>query len=215
MSDTTPHLVSARRRIYLCALVGGLVGVVTAFLAPWQLAVLVGWNTAAVVLLDWVLREILPADAEQTRAWAAPEDNSRRGTGLLVITAAVGSLVGMAAGLAKARHVDRPLEAILTVMAVLAVAVSWCVVHTMYALRYAHLYYREQPGGIDFHDTGAPDYRDFGYLSFTIGMSFAVSDPDINDRAIRRTVTEHAIVSYVFGAVIIGLTINVMAGFVR
>jgi uncharacterized membrane protein len=104
---------------------------------------------------------------------------------------------------------------VLTVMAVLAVAVSWVVVHTMYALRYAHLYYREQPGGIDFHDDEAPDYRDFGYLAFTIGMSFAVSDPDINDRTIRRTVTEHALVSYVFGAIIVGLTINVMAGFIR
>jgi uncharacterized membrane protein len=215
MSDTTPHLVSARRRIYACAAAGGVVGAAVAVWSPWQLAVLVGWNVAAIVLLDWVLREILPADADQTRAWSAPEDNSRRGTGMLVTTAAAVSLAGMAFGLAKARQVDQPLDALLTVMAVLGVAVSWCVVHTMYALRYAHLYYRDQPGGIDFHDTAAPDYRDFGYLAFTVGMSFAVSDPDINDRAIRRTVTEHALISYVFGAIIIGLTINVMAGFVR
>ena len=129
--------------------------------------------------------------------------------------AAVFSLVGMALGLAKARQVHHTMEVLLTVMAVVAVAVSWAVVHTMYALRYAHLYYREQQGGIDFHDDGPPDYRDFGYLAFTIGMSFAVSDPDIIDRTIRRTVTEHALVSYVFGAVIVGLTINVMAGFIR
>jgi len=215
MSDTTPHLVSARRRLYACVVVGSIAGGVTATLAPWQLALLVGWNVAAVVLIQWVLHEILPADVEQTRAWAAPEDNSHRGTGLVVTVAAVVSLVGMAMGLAKARQVHHGMEVVLTVMAVLAVAVSWVVVHTMYALRYAHLYYRDQPGGIDFHDEGSPDYRDFGYLAFTIGMSFAVSDPDINDRTIRRTVTEHALVSYVFGAIIVGLTINVMAGFIR
>jgi uncharacterized membrane protein len=215
MSDTTPHLVSARRRLYACAAIGAAAGGVTAALAPWQLALLVGWNVAATVLIDWVLREILPADAEQTRAWAAPEDNSRRGIGLIVTVAAAASLAGMAFGLAKARQVHHPMEVLLTLMAVFSVAVSWAVVHTMYALRYAHLYYRDEPGGIDFHDNGPPDYRDFGYLAFTIGMSFAVSDPDIDDRTIRRTVTEHALVSYVFGAIIIGLTINVMAGFIR
>jgi uncharacterized membrane protein len=215
MSDTTPHLVSARRRLYVCVVVGLVAGGVCALIAPWQLAVLVGWNLAGITLIEWVLHEIMPADAQQTQAWAAPEDNSRRSTGLVVTVAAVVSLVGMALGLAKARQVHHGMEVLLTVMAVAAVAVSWVVVHTMYALRYAHLYYREHAGGIDFHDDGLPDYRDFGYLAFTIGMSFAVSDPDINDRTIRRTVTEHALVSYVFGAVIVGLTINVMAGFIR
>ncbi len=215
MSDTTPHLVTARRRLYMCVVVGLVAGGLCSLFTPWQLAVLVGWNVAAFVLIEWVLREIMPADAEQTRAWAAPEDNSRRSTGLVVTTAAAFSLVGMALGLAKARQVHHTMEVLLTVMAVLSVAVSWVLVHTMYALRYAHLYYRDHPGGIDFHDDGPPDYRDFGYLAFTIGMSFAVSDPDIDDRTIRRTVTEHALVSYVFGAVIVGLTINVMAGFIR
>jgi uncharacterized membrane protein len=216
MDDVTPHLVSARRRMWLCAGVGVVVGLLTFRFTPWQLAVLVGWNVATITLLWWVFREILPADAAQTKAWAAPEDNSRRGTGFVVTVAAVFSLAGMAFGLVKARTAGQPLDALLTIAAVLAVVFSWSVVHTMYALRYAHLYYRDSPGGIDFHDEESlPDYRDFGYLAFTIGMSFAVSDPDIKDRAIRRTVTEHALVSYVFGAVIVGVTINVMAGFVR
>lgn len=215
MDTVIPHLVSARRRLWWCAGFGLAGGLVTLLVAPWQMAVLVGWNLAAVVLLWWVLRVILPADAERTRLLAEPEDNSHRGTGLLVIVSAVVSLAGMAFGLVKARSVDQPLDALLTVAAVVAVVLSWTVVHTMYALRYAHLYYRNPSGGIDFHSAAPPDYRDFGYLAFTIGMSFAVSDPDINDRAIRRAVTEHALVSYLFGAVIVGLTINVMAGFVR
>jgi uncharacterized membrane protein len=215
MSDTIPHFVSARRRLYSCVAVGLVAGGVCSLVGPWQLAALVGWNVAAITFIQWVLHEIMPADAEQTQARSAPEDNGRRSTGLVVIVAAVVSLVGMAMGLSKARQVHHGMEVLLTVIAVLAVAASWVVVHTMYALRYAHLYYREHPGGIDFHDDGPPDYRDFGYLAFTIGMSFAVSDPDINDRTIRRAVTEHALVSYVFGAVIVGLTINVMAGFIR
>jgi uncharacterized membrane protein len=215
MDTVVPHLVSARRRLWVCAAVGLACGGVVATFSPWQFAALTGWNVAGLVLLWWVLQAILPADAARTKALAEPEDNSRRGTGIVVLVAAVVSLAGMAFGLAKARTVDQPWDAILTVSAVVAVVLSWLVVHTMYALRYAHLYYRAATGGIDFHSDDAPDYRDFGYLAFTIGMSFAVSDPDVNDRTIRRAVTEHALVSYVFGAIIVGLAINVMAGFIR
>jgi uncharacterized membrane protein len=130
-------------------------------------------------------------------------------------TASVVSLAGMAMGLIKARQSTQPLEAVLTVVAVLTVALSWCVVHTMYTLRYAHLYYRDPVGGISFHTDQPPDYHDFAYLAFTVGMAFAVSDTDLTGRQIRRTCTRHALVSYLFGAVIVGLTINVMAGFVR
>ncbi len=216
MSPRLAQQVSARRRMYVCAAEGVGVGAVIALFAPWQFASLVGWCFAAAVLLMWITGEIRHADAERTRAWAAPEDNSHRGSGIVITVAAVVSLVGTALGLVKARQVDQPWQTLLTVASVLTVTLSWCVVHTMYGLRYAHLYYRERPGGIDFHDEdGAPDYGDFMYLAFTVGMSFAVSDPDITERSIRRVVTEHALVSYLFGAVIVGLTINVMAGFIR
>lgn len=207
--------VSARRRLYTCAAVGLASGAAAAGFWPWQLALLVGWNLAAVLFGAWILAEILPADAARTARWAAPEDNSHRGPVVIITVAAVVSLTGMAFGLAEARRVGPAMEAALTIASVMAVILSWAVVHLGYTLRYAHLYYREHPGGIDFHTTEPPDYRDFAYLAFTIGMSFAVSDTDVSDRRIRRTCLQHALVSYLFGAVIVGLTINVMAGFVR
>lgn len=210
-----PRQVSARRRISACAVAGVVVGVASAVFVPWQLAALLAWDVAALALLVWVTSEIRTADADRTRHWAAPEDNSHRGAGIVIVGAAVVSLAGMALGLAEARRAALATEVALTVAAVLAVMLSWCVVHVMYALHYAHLYYRNPAGGIDFHGEGDPDYGDFVYLAFTIGASFAVSDPDVTDRTIRRTVTEHALVSYFFGAVIVGLTINVMAGFIR
>ena len=85
----------------------------------------------------------------------------------------------------------------------------------MFALRYAHLYYNEPVGGIDFAGEESPDYRDFAYLSFTIGMTFQVSDTAVSARSIRRTITRHALLAYLFGTVIVAILINVTAGLIR
>lgn len=88
---------------------------------------------------------------------------------------------------------------------------AWGVVHTIFTLRYGRIYYRGPDGGIDFNEKAAPDYGDFAYLAFTIGMTFQVSDTDLTSKAMRRTALRHALISYLFGAVIIGLIINVVA----
>lgn len=207
--------VSARRRVNVCLVFGLGVGIVVAFTSPWEFALTSGWNSMAVALLVWTWTEVWPADAATTQRWAAHEDNSHGPALVVMTTASSVSLVGMAFGLAKARHVHQPWAALLTVSSVLNVVLAWFVVHTMYTLRYAHLYYRDPEGGIDFHTDEAPDYHDFAYMAFTVGMSFAVSDTDILGTKVRRTVTRHALVSYLFGAIIVGTTINVMAGLVR
>jgi uncharacterized membrane protein len=207
--------VSSRARVNLCGLLGFCSGGVLALFASWQLAVLVGWTTASVVLLLWVWLEVLPCNAFHTQQRATIEDSSRGAAVVVVVTASVLSLAGMAAGLVKANHVGHPMRVLLTVMSVATVVSAWAVVHTMYALRYAHLYYSEPAGGIDFHSDELPDYHDFMYVAFTVGMSFAISDTDVSDRTIRRAATRHALLSYLFGAVVVGMTINVMAGLVH
>ena len=88
-----------------------------------------------------------------------------------------------------------------------------CVVHTAFALRYAHLFYTEPVGGIAFKGSDCdPDYRDFAYVAFTIGMTFQVSDTDIETRTIRGMVLRHALLSYLFGAVIVAVMVNSVAG---
>jgi len=94
---------------------------------------------------------------------------------------------------------------------------SWLLVHTVFALRYAHVYYTEPEGGIDYKSKGLedPDYLDFAYTAFTIGMTFQVSDTDIQRREIRRTVLRHALLAYLFGAIILAVAINLIASLVR
>jgi uncharacterized membrane protein len=94
---------------------------------------------------------------------------------------------------------------------VLSVFLAWAVVQTVFTLRYAHLYYSGRAGGIDFNDEEEPDYRDFSYLALTVGMTYQVSDTDLRAKAIRRTVTRQALLSYLFGTVVVAVMINVVA----
>jgi uncharacterized membrane protein len=192
--------------------VGVLVAVALAWIAPWQLAVLAGWDLAAAIVLARVWFSVGRFDADETRAFATREDDSRASADLLLITASVASLGGAAAGLLKAHHSDHALDVLLTVASVLTVALSWAVVHTVFALRYAHEYYTATPGGIDFKSRDyEPSYGDFAYIAFTVGMTFQVSDTDIGSDLIRRTVLRHALISYLFGAVILAVLVNVIA----
>jgi uncharacterized membrane protein len=102
----------------------------------------------------------------------------------------------------------------MTVLGVLSVVLAWGVVHTVYTLRYADIYYRTG-GGIDFNDDPMPDYRDFAYLAFTIGMTYQVSDTSLQTKTIRRTALRHSLLSYLFGTAIIAVMVNIVAGIVR
>lgn len=215
MRAAHPRLYSARLRVNVCALIGLGAGLIAAPFSPWQLSLLIGWIGLTGSLLTWIWREIIGCDAATTQARSTAEDDSRITAVAVMVTASVVSLVGVGFGLAKARHVDFPMEVALTIVAVLSVALSWSVVHSMFTLRYAHQYYIAPIGGIEFPGGTVPDYRDFAYFAFTIGMSFAVSDTNVTSQAVRRIALRHALVSYLFGTVIVGLAINVIAGFIQ
>ena len=204
-----------RARVLIAVALGTLVGVVVAFVGPWQLAVLAGFDAWALAQLVWLAIFVLPLDAAQTKARARSEDDSRASASLAIITAAVISLGGVIVALVKAQQVGHAQEVLLTSVAIATVVLAWVTVHAVYVLRYADLYYNGEPGGIDFPGDEPPDYRDFAYVGFTVGMTYQVSDTNIQSRDIRRTITRHALISYLFGTTIIGVTINVMAGFIR
>ena len=96
----------------------------------------------------------------------------------------------------------------------ISIVLSWAVVHTLYTLRYAALYYADQEGGIDF-SSGRPVFTDFAYLAFTIGMTYQVSDTTLKTSAIRKIALQHALLSFIFGTAIIATTINFVAGLVK
>ena len=92
-----------------------------------------------------------------------------------------------------------------------SVLLAWAVVHTIFTLRYARLFYASPVGGLRFGEDDPPDYADFAYVAFTIGMTFQVSDTEISKRPIRRAAIHHALLSYVFGTMILGVVVNSIA----
>jgi uncharacterized membrane protein len=205
----------ARTRLLVSAVVGIGVGVGVGLAGPWQVAALAGWNSAAAVMIVWVLASLLPLDGAGTSAMATREDNSRVLADTLLVGASVASLVGVGFALMKSNDMGAGTGAALTGLAVLTVMLSWGVVHTVYMLRYARLYYGGGGTGVDFNGDAAADYRDFAYLAFTIGMTYQVSDTDLTTKPIRRTATHHALLSYLFGTVVVAMTINVVASLVK
>jgi len=204
-----------RERLLIAAPLGIVAAVALAFFCPWQLAVLVGWDVAAIFVAGSVWTFVAALDATDTQRVSTREDDSHAVVDLIMVMACLISLVGVIVGLAHARGHAGALSSFLTGDAVFTVFLSWFTVHTLFVLRYARLYYSENPGGIDFPHTDAPDYMDFVYLAFTIGMTFQVSDTGIGQRSIRRTVIRHALLSYIFGTVIVGVAINVVGNLVR
>ncbi len=204
----------AGTRLVVAGASGLLVIVVAAAVGPWQVAVLAGWDTTAAVFVAWVFWMAYGRDGAATAALATREDDSRAAADVLVVAACVASLASVGAGLAKASHMRGTGEAAMTALAVVSIVLSWAAIHTVFTLRYARLYYGEG-GGIDFNEEDEPDYHDFAYLAVTVGMTYQVSDTDLTTKSMRRTATRHALWSFVFGTVIVAVTINVVAGLVR
>ena len=204
----------ALRRLLIAALVGVAAGLALAAVLPWRLAVLGGWNGTALTFLLSVAPIILKADGPRTQSVAVREDVNRDVARLLLLGASGASLVAVGLALGMARHETGADRVLLVTMAAVTLLVSWTVVNTVFTLRYAHLYYMGATDGIDFEGDPKrpPDYRDFAYLAFTIGMTYQVSDTTLRDRGIRRTVLGHAFLSYVFGVVIVAAGVNVVAG---
>lgn len=209
------EVVGAAVRVGVAAGVGLVVGAVTALVGPWQVAVLAGWDGAAAVFLGWVWGTVARFRGEETAALATREDPNRAVADLTLVGASVGCLVGVGFTLIKAAHSDGLVTAGLVTLAVTSVVLSWAVVHTVFTLRYARLYYGDPVGGIDFNGDGPPDFADFAYLAFTVGMTYQVSDTDLTTRPMRRTALRHALLSFLFGTFILAMTINVVAGLLK
>ena len=204
---------SGRTRVLTAAAFGLLAALAVSFLVPWQLTVLVAWDVTAALVVSAVWISIGGMTAEETAEFAVQEDDSRASTHFLLIGAALVSLVGVVLAFVKANTGTHHDEVLLEAFGVATIVCSWLLVHTVFALRYAHVYYTGTEGGIDFKSKGheRPDYLDFAYTAFTVGMTFQVSDTDITRREMRRQVLRHALISFLFGAVILATTVNVIA----
>jgi uncharacterized membrane protein len=191
--------------------IGVAVGALALFIVPWQAAVLIGWSAAALFYVVGVWLTVGGFDAATTKKHAVREDPSVATTDLLVVSAGVASLAAVGLVLVKAGSAHGGTKAYLMVIGVFSVAVAWAAVHTVFTLRYARLFYSPPMGGIDFNEDDDPTYVDFAYLALTIGMTFQVSDTDLTSKPVRRSALHHALLSYLFGAVVVALVINVVS----
>jgi uncharacterized membrane protein len=178
--------------------------------ASWSVAALCFSDFAALVYVVWVRVTVAGADAAEVARLARAEDASRAASELILVSAGIASLIAVGFALAEAGDAGSPARGLLTALSILSVALAWISVHTVYMLRYARLYFTAPEGGIDFHGE-RPDYVDFAYLALTIGMTFQVSDTDLTDKRIRRAALHHALLSYVFGVVIVAITVSSVA----
>jgi uncharacterized membrane protein len=208
--------VPARVKLLVTACVAVAATVLAAVLGTGRIAPLIGWDVLALVFCAWVWVEVWGLDPQLTARHAIRENPGRELTDLMLLGAAVASLVAVGAVLFGAGHANGNAKYIQAALALFSVFVSWTLVHTVFTLKFARLYYAEPVGGVDFNeDDDDAQYSDFAYLAFTVGMTFQVSDTNIKQRQIRRAVLQQALLSYPLGAVIIAAAINLVSGLAK
>ena len=183
-------------------------------------SIIAAWDSFAFssIVLAW--SRMIFANAKTSVRAAKLQDSSRTAIFLFVIIAALASIFAVAVLLLSERGLSGASLAKHVLLAALTVVFSWILVHTLFALRYAHLYYRlcdnapeHQDGeGLEFPNEKHPDFLDFAYFSFVIGMTSQVSDVQITSRRIRRLALLHGVISFAFNTVILALSINVVSG---
>jgi uncharacterized membrane protein len=204
------RVVYARPRTFISI----AIGIVAFFLLPNSLRLVtrlsIGWDVFVAFYLVLVCTLVFRSGLAHIRRNAILQDDGRF---LILLVTALGAFASIAAivlGLDET-HRSGPELALATV----TIALSWAAVHTTFALHYAHEFYRgTKPGGLDFpkgHEDEDPDYWDFVYFSFVIGMTAQVSDVGVTDRIIRRTATVHGIISFVFNTALVALMVNIAA----
>lgn len=173
--------------------------------------ILIGWDIFTTLYLVLVLWMMGRCDLGNIRRNAILQDD---GSLLILLVAALGAFASIAAILFElgAGHRSTPELA----LAIATIALSWAAVHTIFALHYAHEYYRSKtPSGLAFPSADdkpePPDYWDFVYFSFVIGMTAQVSDVGITTKSIRRTATAHGIVSFIYNTALVALMVNIAA----
>jgi uncharacterized membrane protein len=203
----------------------------------WALRLMTYWVVWAVTYLGLTWYLLIRSSAEQTRRWALdqripPRPHlsvlrsvtlrilrvlflvSRTGSLVFIVFISLVSLV-LAISLApEVRDLQTTRGISLAFMAALGVVSAWGILHTSYALHYAYLYYRSEasPGGLTFPGEQNPKQRDFAYFAFTVGTSFAVSDVDVTDDAMRQAVLGHQILSFFYNTSILATVVTMATG---
>jgi uncharacterized membrane protein len=202
-------------------LIGLFFGVVSFFLFEWMdiriiTRLMMSWDVFSFLMITnvWIIFFNIPEN--KINLLAEREDDSRVVIFVIVVTSLLISLFGIAILLhgSNEKYINANLH---EAVSLLSVALSWIMLHTIFTIHYAHLFYDDDnqlighcSEGIDFPGDRKPDYLDFAYFSFVIGMTFQVSDTSVSSRKIRRLVLLHSFLSFLFNTIIVALTISII-----
>jgi uncharacterized membrane protein len=206
------RVILARPRLATSAMLG--IAVIALLPSDMLLSrrLLIGWDAGIALYLVLVFWMMMRAGIDHMRRNAALQDEGRFAILILTVAAAAASLGAILSELSTAQGATR--TGMQLALATITIVLSWTFVHTIFALHYAHEYYGERGAkhdGLNFPGEGKPDYWDFAYFSFVIGMTSQVSDVAIASKPIRRTATAHGIVSFFFNVTLVALMVNIAA----
>jgi uncharacterized membrane protein len=209
------RIIRARPRLFASAAIGIAATVALAVVPGWRPVMrgLIGWDIGVGLYVMLALETMARADVHQIRRRAAGQDEGAIVILVLTVAAALASLVAIVALLGTSAGGAAPRQPGELLLATITIVLSWAFIHTIFALHYAHEFYADSgvrglafPGGEE-----EPDYWDFVYFAFVIGMTSQVSDVGITTKEIRRTVAAHGVVSFFFNAALLALTVNIAA----
>ena len=211
----SPENILSWRRVSTAIGIGLIAALPVALTGHFELAPVVGWIVATVVALVVVWRIVWPQDHAATKRLAERESRSHS-TDTIVLIAAVLSFVAVGEALAESSSASNQATLVSVFLSIAAVVVSWCLVNTVFALKYARAYYLDEdgvddPGGIELTDGEPPAYSDFAFVAFVMGMSYAPPETKFTTKRMRKLALAHALLAYVFGTGVLAVTINLVA----
>jgi uncharacterized membrane protein len=211
------RVVRNHARLFL----GAAAGLVLYAILPSQLRastrLLTAWDFGAFMYLVLATVEFTQFDYARVRTRAAAQDEGAIVLLAIVVAAAIASLGAVVFELGLARTLAPGAERWIFLLVAVTTLLSWTLTHVVFAFHYAHEFYRapRDPGaGLVFPQEERPDYWDFVYFSFVIGMTFQVSDVQVTSKALRRLVVAHGIVAFFFNVAILALTVNIGANMI-
>jgi uncharacterized membrane protein len=205
----------ARHRLFAAVCIAALSFISLRFVSL-PTRIVATWDSFARCALALTWLTIIAAETHHIRQKARTQDLSRTLIFVFTVIAACASLFAVIFLLSSAKEIHLPLHVALSIFAIVA---AWSLMHTVFALRYAHIYYgdsddpNEHAGGLEFPRDDAPDYLDFAYFAFVIGMTCQVSDVAISSKPLRKLALLQGVLSFGFNTVILALAINTIAGF--
>ncbi|MCU1424263.1 MAG: putative rane protein [Microbacteriaceae bacterium] len=191
------------------ALVGVVLAMVPLFLNAAELAPLIGWVAAGSVFLAWAWAKAWKAGPDETRELALHEGRSRRLVDSIIIGATFLSLVFVVFALLRSQQKD-PVGVLAAILATLSVVVAWALINTVYAFKYARMYYHDDNHRFRFDQEEDPSYSDFAYAAFSIGMAYNANNVDESSTPSRRIALGHGLLAYLFGTVVVAVAINLV-----